>query len=192
MNLPHFDIQPVGEISKEFLVRNIVTFKNATDFIAKLDYGRNANKNDLKTLFTDNCGTCSTKHAVLKQLADENGFDEIKLVIGIFKMNAENTSEISKTLEKYNLEFIPEAHNYLKYRNQIFDFTKVDAKPSDFENDLMEELEIFPNQISSYKVDFHKKHLQNWLDKNPEIPFDLEEIWAIREQCIQDLAAHLY
>jgi len=77
-----------------------VTFKSATDFVANLNYGRNVNKDDLKTLFDDNCGTCSTKHALLKTLADENGFNEIKLVIGIFKMNSENTNEISETLKK--------------------------------------------------------------------------------------------
>ena len=142
MNLPNFDIKPIGEISKEFLERNILTFKSATDFVANLDYRRNVNKNDLKTLFADNCGTCSTKHALLKQLVDENGFEEIKLVIGIFKMNSKNASEISQILKKNKLEFIPEAHNYLKYRNTIFDFTKADSKPSDFENDLIEEIEI--------------------------------------------------
>ena len=188
MNLPNFDIKPNGEISNEFLERNILTFKSATDFITKLNYGRNADKNDLKTLFADNCGTCSTKHALLKQLADENGFEEIKLVIGIFKMNSKNTSEISQTLKRNKLEFMPEAHNYLKYKNAIFDFTKVGAKPSDFENDLIEEIEILPKQISSFKVEYHKKHLQDWLEKNEDIKFDLDELWKIREECIGDLA----
>jgi len=79
------------------------------------------------------------------------------------------------------LEFIPEAHNYLKYRNTIFDYTKADSKPSDFENDLIEELEILPEQISSFKVKYHKRYLQNWLDKNPQIEFNLEELWKVRE-----------
>jgi hypothetical protein len=188
MNLLNFDIKPIGEISKEFLKRNISTFENATKFVAKLDYGRNANKNDLKSVFIDNCGTCSTKHALLKQLADENGFEEIKLVIGIFKMNSKNTNEISKTLERNDLEFIPEAHNYLKYKDVIFDFTKVDSKSSDFENELIEELEILPNQISNFKIEYHKSHLQDWLDKNQHIKFDLDELWKIREECIGDLA----
>lgn len=189
INLPNFKIQPLGEISNEFLAREIYNFNEATNFVANLSYGRNKDKNDLKTIFTDNSGTCSTKHALLKKLADENGFSEIKLILGIFKMNSENTIEISKTLNKNNLEYIPEAHNYLKFKNQIFDFTKANSKPSDFENDLIEEIEILPSQISNYKIQLHKNHLQNWLNKNIEIEFTLNEIWKIREQCIQDLSS---
>lgn len=188
ITLPNFEIQSIGEISNEFLIRKIYNFNEATHFVAKLNYGRNKDKSDLKTVFTDNCGTCSTKHALLKKLVDENGFSEIKLVLGIFKMNSENTIEISETLNRNNLEYIPEAHNYLKFENEIFDFTKVNSKPSDFEKDLIEEIEISPNQISNYKVELHKNHLQNWLNKNEEIKLNLSEIWKIREQCIQDLS----
>lgn len=186
-NLPNFKIQPLGEISNEFLNINIFTFSDATQFVANLNYGRNENKNDLKTVFIDNCGTCSTKHALLKKLADENGFSQIKLILGIFKMNSKNTAEISETLQKNNLKFIPEAHNYLKFENQIFDFTNPNSKPSDFEDDLIIEIEMLPNQISNYKVEYHKKHLQDWLKKNEEIELEIEDIWKIREQCILDL-----
>ncbi|KFF10817.1 hypothetical protein [Flavobacterium hydatis] len=186
-NLPNFKIQPHGEISDEFLNINISTFNDAIRFIANLNYGRNQNKNDLKTVFIDNCGTCSTKHALLKKLADENGFSQIKLILGIFKMNSKNTIEISETLQKNNLNFIPEAHNYLKFENKIFDFTNPNSKPSDFESDLIIEIEMLPNQISNYKVEFHRKHLQDWLNENEDIKLELEDIWKIREQCILDL-----
>ncbi|MEA9414691.1 hypothetical protein [Flavobacterium sp. PL02] len=189
-NLPSFKIQPLGEISNEFLKINISTFSDATHFVANLNYGRNQNKNDLKTVFIDNCGTCSTKHALLKKLADENGFSQVKLILGIFKMNSKNTVAISETLQKNNLDFIPEAHNYLKFENQIFDFTNPNSKPSDFESDLIIEIEMLPNQISNYKVEFHKKQLQEWLNKNEEIKLELEDIWKIREQCILDLINH--
>ena len=185
--LPNFKIQQNGEISTEFLKRNIHTFSEATEFINNLNYGRNENKNDLKTIFTDNCGTCSTKHSILKKLAEENNKSEIKLILGIFKMNANNTSEIKETLKKNNLEYIPEAHNYLKYVNEIYDFTKIGSKPSDFENDLLEEIEILPNQITTFKVEYHKKFLQNWLNENNNIELNLNELWKIREECIQNL-----
>ena len=187
-NLPNFRIQSLGEISNEFLRNGILTFSDATDFVANMDYGRNANKDDLKTVFIDNRGTCSTKHALLKKLADENGLEEIKLFLGIFKMNAKNTLAISGTLRKNKLEFIPEAHNYLKFENEIFDFTTSDSKASDFENDLIFEVEILPSQISNYKVDFHRRFLHDWLNQNSGIKFELDQFWKIRESCIQDLA----
>ena len=185
---PDFIIQSKGRISKEFINRNILTFKQALLFVKQLDYGRNEDKNNLATVFTDNCGTCSTKHALLKKLADENNFEEVKLLIGLFKMNKVNTPEISKTLQRNQLEYIPEAHCYLKFEDQILDLTKINSDPADFLDDLIEEIKILPEQITDYKVNYHKNYLVTWLDNNKEINLSLNEIWKIREQCIQDLA----
>jgi hypothetical protein len=186
--LPNFDIKSDAKISREFLKRNILTFHQATKYIQNLDYGRNENKDDLSTVFTDNKGTCSTKHALLKQLADENAFTHIKLVLGIFKMSAASTPKIGNTLSKNNLKYIPEAHNYLKYGNIIFDFTKQNSSSADFIDDLLFETEIQPNEISQHKIQMHKTFLTNWLNENNNINYSLDELWKIREQCIQDLS----
>ena len=187
-NLPDFDIKSTGQISKEFVDRNILTFNQATLFIKELAYGRNADKNNLASVFMDNCGTCSTKHALLKRLADENNFETVKLIVGLFKMNKKNTPEISATLLENKLEYIPEAHCYLKFEDQILDLTKINSDPTDFLDDLIEEIEILPEQITDYKVNYHKNYLVTWLDNNKEINLSLNDIWKIREQCIQDLA----
>ena len=187
-NQPDFDIKSTGRISKEFVDRNILTFNQATLFVKELAYGRNADKTNLASVFADNCGTCSTKHALLKRLADENNFETVKLIVGLFRMNKVNTPEISATLLQNNLEYIPEAHCYLKFENQILDFTKINSKPTDFLGDLIEESEILPEQITDYKVNYHKNYLITWLDNNKQIKLSLNDIWRIREQCIQDLA----
>ncbi len=169
----------------------IFTFSDAITFVKQLPYKRNPNKNDLTTLFSDNCGTCSTKHALLKQLIDENqantDFSEIKLMLGIFKMNAKNTPQIAEILSKNNLDYIPEAHNYLKFKDKNFDFTKSSSKPTNFEFDLLEELEISPHQITEFKVNYHKNYLTNWLQniENKYLNIDFNALWIIREQCIQ-------
>jgi hypothetical protein len=188
IHLPNFEIESTSKISQEFLHRNISTFQAAAVFMQNLKYGRNANKDDLSTLFADNCGTCSTKHAVLKQLADENGFTGIRLMLGIFKMSTANTPKVGRTLAGYNLAYIPEAHNYLRYQDQILDFTRPGSKPSDFINDLLHEIEIHPADISHRKVELHKAYLKNWLAESAGINLSLEEIWDIREQCIQSLS----
>ena len=187
-NQPNFDIKSTGRISKEFVDRNILTFNQATLFVKELAYGRNADKNNLASVFADNCGTCSTKHALIKRLADENNFETVKLIVGLFRMNKINTPEISATLLQNNLEFIPEAHCYLKIEDLILDLTKIDSKPTDFLDDLIEEIEISPEQITEYKVNYHKNYLVTWLDNNKQINLSLNDIWKIREQCIQDLA----
>lgn len=182
--LPDFEINSNGAISREFLNLNIIRFAHACNFIQNLSYNRNTNKNDLLTVFSDNCRTCSSKHALLKSLADENNFPDLKLMIGIFKMNANNMSPIAKTLAKYNLAFIPEAHCYLKYKNVVYDFTKLNSKPSDFLNDLLDEIEISPKQISDFKINYHKIFLNRWLQENHFIKLTINELWNIREECI--------
>ena len=92
MENPDFKITQAGIISDQFLQRGVNTYKAAAAYAGRLPYARNANKNDLVTVFSDNCGTCSTKHALLKQLAQEQGFSGLKLMVGIFKMNRHNTA----------------------------------------------------------------------------------------------------
>lgn len=185
--LPDFDIKPGGIISQEFLERNITSFARATAYIRMLPYGRNKNKNDLYTLFTDKCGTCSSKHALLKLLAEENNYNSLQLIVGLFKMHAKNTPAVEATLQKYKLTYIPEAHCYLRHHKHTLDFTTADSTPSDFLNDLLEEKVIQASQISDFKVRWHKKKLADWLSYNNEVNLTPAELWLIREQCIRDL-----
>lgn len=187
-NILNFDIKPAGPISGRFLLLNIQTFTEATIFVRRLPYGRNDNKSDLTTLFTDNCGTCSTKHALLKKLAEENSIDNLKLMTGIFRMHSDNTPKVSTTLKKYKLNYIPEAHCYLKYKNLIIDCTTETSKSEDFENELIEEIEIQADQIADVKITYHKQYLSHWLEKQKIVHLTLIDIWKIREQCISDLS----
>ena len=52
-------------------------------------------------------GTCSTKHALLKNLVLENDYQELKLMLGIFMMNKNNTGKIASVLKKYSLHEMP-------------------------------------------------------------------------------------
>lgn len=160
------------------------SFEEACLYIQNLPYKRNANKENIFCVLEDLGGTCSTKHAFLKYYADENQIENVKLILGIFKMNSKNTPKISKILEKYNLKEIPEAHNYLKIKNQIHDYTRRNSKPEDFVSDLMEEIEISTSQITTFKIQYHQKFLEKYLKENLEIPYSAEKFWQIREECI--------
>ncbi len=185
--LSNFEITSEGKISRSFIENNINDFEQAIEFILNLPYGRNANKDDFSTIFADGCATCGTKHAILKQLADENNFTDLKLILGLVKMSASTTPEVAATLARHDLTYIPEAHNYLKYEGAIFDFTKPNFTVTHNTGNILEEIEILPNQISAYKVAYHKNYLDRWLEENKEINFTLDEIWTVREQCIMDL-----
>jgi hypothetical protein len=90
----NFNITSDQEISQLFKQNHCFDFNSASEFIRNLPYRRNLNKDNLATVFTDNCGTCSTKHALLKKLAEENQQSDFKLILGIFRMNGENTPKI--------------------------------------------------------------------------------------------------
>ena len=63
-------------------------------------YSSNFDKTNLNNLFNDKCETCRTKYAVLKELAIENSYPQIRLMLGLFKMNKRNTPTISNIIFK--------------------------------------------------------------------------------------------
>lgn len=182
----NFNIEEKGRLSDLFRKEGIADFAAAAAYVSRLAYRRNKDKTDLATVFTEQCGTCSTKHALLQVLAAEQGRSEVKLVLGIFKMKAESTPKIKATLEKHGLAYIPEAHNYLRINGAIADYTWPDAP--DFSEDLLAEEEIRAEQITAYKVARHRAFLAGWLQEQEAILYTPDELWHIREQCIRDLA----
>lgn len=185
----NFKIESSGYISGAFKELGITDFEQAASFIKQLPYKRNKNKDDLRTVLTDGFGTCSTKHALLKLLATENGIEGVELILCIFKMNPFNTPKIAATLKAKNLAFMLEAHNYLLVNGTILDCTNAKSCEDDFLQDTISTIAIEPSQITDYKVSLHKEALQQWLIENSELRLTLEELFSIREKCIADLQA---
>ena len=174
----------IRDRSRHFLIRGIKNYYDAIQYVKKLPYGRNSDKTDLTMVLSESKGTCSTKHALLAQLASENDLSSIELMLGIYRMQEKNTPGVGKVLAKYDLAYIPEAHNYLRYGGKRFDFTMASSSQIfSFEHFLEEEIVISPKQITAFKVDYHKQFIANWLKKSGK-EFTLEEIWTIREACI--------
>ncbi len=184
----NFQINPGKSISEKFLEIGITDFISASSFVRQLPYRRNTDKYDLMKIFRENCGTCSTKHALLKELANENSIPGIRLMLGIYRMNEQNTPDIGNTLLKYKMDFIPEAHNYLRIENAIADYTFEKTVTENFERELLTEMEITPQQIGEFKINFHKKFLLNWLGENKSVNLSPVELWSIREECIEKLS----
>ena len=156
-------------------------------YIQQLPYGRTSNRTDLSLVIKEQKGTCSSKHALLKKVADLNGIEGIKLVIGIYKMSEINTPGIGKELSNNGLTYIPEAHCYLKVNGVQTDYTATDASFQKIQGDILEELTINPDQITTFKVDYHKKYIKSWLKLNQN-QRSFEELWQIRENCIRNLS----
>jgi len=167
---------------------DITDFYSACDHVRNLSYERISDRNTFILVLSEQRGTCSSKHALLKALALENNFHSVSLCIGIYKMNSQNTAGIGSILENYNLSFIPEAHTYLRINNEIFDVTGLQTSERSFTDSILKELYVLPDQVGDFKVKLHQDYIRSWI-KTERVPYEYEEIWNLREQCIANLSA---
>lgn len=174
-------------ITKLIKAKGIATWTELIAYIQNIPYGRNANRTDLSLVIIENKGTCSSKHALLKEIANRNEIPNIRLIIGLYKMNQQNTPKIGTVLLENNLDFIPEAHCYLKTENHYLDITSKESQFEKLKNVILEEIEIEPSQVNDFKIAYHQAFIKKWIIEN-NISFTFEELWEIREKCIFNLS----
>ncbi len=104
----------------------------------------------------------------------------------MYRMNQVNTPKIGTTISDGGLAFIPEAHCYLKLNNRRVDITTSDSNIENLTADILEEIEIEPEQVNTFKVEYHKNFLRKWLAEN-DIDMSFDTLWELREQCIRNL-----
>lgn len=166
----------------------IDTFYQLLDYVQALPYGRTPSRDNFSELFEFQKGTCSTKHALLAEICLLNHQDEVELMVGIFLMNEDYSPKIKPILDQYDLKAIPEAHCYLRYQGQRYDFTSKHSKATDFEQVLVREQRCDPNQVGDWKPMIHQHFIAGWLQRN-QLPFTPEKLWEIREECIKSLSS---
>jgi hypothetical protein len=186
--LPNVPLQPFGPASREALACGLTTFLQAAEHVANLPYGRNTDRADFHLVLNEHRGTCSTKHAFLAALAEEQQLD-VRLVLAIYEMNDGNTPGVAAVLERYGLRGLPEAHCVLLYKDQIIDLTMPPDKSAGngvreyFFKEVMR-----PEGIGNHKIEVHRQILAKWL-LTEEVELSLEDAWRIREDCIHALSA---
>jgi hypothetical protein len=186
--LPDNPLKPAGQTTTDFVVRGIPDFRSAGRYLHQLPYGRNSNRADFRLVLPERRGTCSTKHALLAELAQEQQL-LISLTLGIYDMHERNTPGVGKVLDRYQLPFIPEAHCYLTYEGKRIDVTRSGMEPTEPITQFLYEESIRPEQIGEYKVQLHRRFLREWLkDKTGASRYSFAEVWEIREACITALA----
>jgi len=176
------------ELTELAMSNGIKTWSQLTNFIKALPYGRNKNRKHLGLVLSEKKGTCSSKHALLKSIADFNNVPNIDLIIGIYRMSESNSPKIGTELTENSIKYIPEAHCYLKINGNRIDLTTKESEFDKIKKDILQEKEIKPNQVSKFKVDYHKNFVKRWL-KETNSKFTFNEIWHIREKCIENLTA---
>ena len=128
-SLPNKSLNQDSALSNLFRDFGCNTFYEACDLVWKIPYGRNSNNYELGLVLSENVGTCSTKHALLKSLSDEIDI-KVDLVLGIYPMSESNTPGIETVLANSNMEYLPEAHCYLSYGDARIDLTKYTSSSS--------------------------------------------------------------
>jgi hypothetical protein len=129
--------KPAGRVTSAFLSVGKVDFRAAAKYVCELPYGRNSDPDVPLIVLAERRGTCSTKHALLRRLAMEQGFDAT-LILGIYEMTERNTPPVGGVLRQHGISSLLEAHCYLRIGGKSIDVTK-----ASFENQASEPIERF-------------------------------------------------
>ncbi len=181
-----FALKSTDHLTKTLRQKGIHTWIQLLAYIRAIPYGRNANRTDVSLVLSEHQGTCSSKHALLKTVADHNMI-VVDLMMGMYKMDQENTPKIGTILKENHLEYIPEAHCYIRQGLYTIDVTSSQSDFDRIKNDILLEQIITPDQVGVYKIDFHKNYIKEWIKKE-QFDFSFDAVWTIREACIQNLS----
>ena len=182
--LPDFEIIAHSPISQGICDAGIFTFAQLTQRVAAIPYGRTSSESPLAVLI-QNRGTCTSKHRLLAEVAQEFHQFTITLTVGIYDMHEENTPGVGAILDAAGVASIPEAHCYLKVDGSRFDFTGLRPGATSPFQSLLSETTVSPKDLVQHKKGLHASCLLNWADQHR---LSLDDAWTIREACISALA----
>ena len=182
--LPDFEIIARSPISRVICDAGISTFAQLTQRVTAIPYGRTSSESPVAVLI-ENRGTCSSKHRLLAEVAQEFQQFAITLTVGIYDMHEDNTPGVGVILDAAGVASIPEAHCYLKVDDSRFDFTGLRRGATSPFQSLVSETAVLPKDLVQHKRRLHANRLLNWAGQHG---LSLDDAWTIREACISALA----
>jgi len=122
INLDNKLLDPNGAIGKQFYQIGINTLYAAINHVYGLKYQPPSDPFNWNLVISEQCGTCSTRHALLVLLAKENN---VSFALGhaIYHLTPERFPMLQPILERSGLPFIPESHNFIVYNHYFLDIT---------------------------------------------------------------------
>ena len=181
--LPSVALHAERPLGRRFAALGLSEYREAARHVRNLPYGRNSDRSEWRLVLEERRGTCSTKHALLADLARENGLP-VALMLGVYEMDGANTPGVGAVLREHGLWCVPEAHCYLAHEGARVDLTRERGVAEQIEGFLHEE-EIEPHQIGEYKVQAHREFVRRWAGCRG---LDPAQVWHVREECIAALA----
>lgn len=189
--VPDARLEGGGRRAAAFRARGIGTLHGALDHVLALPYAGNASRSDPAVVLAEGRGTCCTKHALLAELAREVGRPDLRLVQCMFRMDERTVPGIGEVLAGFGLEWIPETHNFLRWRGEAIDVTSV-RLGSAYRSHLLEEREVEPPSIVEAKIADHRRFVLEWLRTDPVARrLDEATFWRAREACVRRLRERL-
>jgi hypothetical protein len=167
-----------GAISNDFLTIGIQSLKAAILYVASLPVGKNRDRANYRLVLSEKRGTSATKHALIRQLCDEQNF-RLKLYLAFYEMSEVNMPGVGVILSSFGLETLLEVHTFLEYKGHVIDLTKLSLPPA---RTFVAKEMIEADQIGSYMASQYRLALSKWGKGR-----SLEELWMIREECIETL-----
>lgn len=101
-------------------------------------------------------------------------------------MNDRNTPGVGEVLKSADLDFIPEAHCFLKINGQERDLTFMHSSIEKLTKDIVHHECIQPTDIVERKIEIHQEFMRKWM-REDKIQHSFNELWRIRECCIAEL-----
>lgn len=190
--LPNKEIDPAGPMSNQFLSLGIHTFLDACRFVRELPYGYNSDRDDLRILFKEKFGSCTTKHAVIATLATELGLPITKAV-GIYAMTEDIVASADKILLKYKLPYVPMLHCFLVHGDHRVDLTEGNnnGKKRPIETFLYTK-QVAPNITAKDEYLLYRKALRESILERRELSgIDMKKVLHAREEGLALLKASL-
>ncbi|WP_219846354.1 hypothetical protein, partial [Enterovibrio norvegicus] len=181
-SIPNRELLNSGKYSNMFREVGVSDFHEACEYVWKLPYGRTSERSNWDLVLSEGKGACSTKHALLKALSNELALD-IDLVVGIYLMHENNTPGVGDVLSEYGLEYIPEAHCYLRHSGSRIDLTRHGAQAEEEIAEFLTEKVIEPQGIGAEKQEYHRECVRREFG---EAEFD--RVWSAREECISAIS----
>lgn len=175
-----------GDVSAAFIEKDVTTLREAFEFVWQLPYGRNSMPENPIAPLAEGRGTCSTKHALLARLLDEQGV-AAELRLGIYEMSEANTPGVGAVLAGSGLDHVPEAHCYLALDGRRVDVSRRGGEGSEPIGHFLYEEAIAPDDIGDYKRTMHHRFIDAWATTPEARGLSGDAIWTIREACIAAL-----
>jgi hypothetical protein len=182
--IPNLTINSSGRISHKFSSLNINSLHEACIWIKDLPYGYNSTSEDSIILFEENKGTCSTKHSVIAELAEELNLPLYKFIC-FYKLNSQIIEGIDAILSEYDLEYIPQTHCVLGIKSSFFDLTKGNChgkKSEIVDLDLFFKVPPNPDKLLIEKI--YNSGLEYYGNRDPKFAnYDPNKYREILEKC---------